>query len=82
MKTDDPNFLPSLFDRIKNQHTDAAQNLDKIFDLKFWQSQPAKIRFLVAWELILQVYRQKGTDVGGLSIQRSIENYQRQPWIE
>lgn len=52
------------------------------FDHNFWQSLPPKIRFLAAWELILDVYRKKDVDVSQLRMQKSIETYQRQPRSE
>ena len=52
--------------------------LDRSFDLKFWQSQPPKIRFTAAWELIQHAYRVKGNDVCQLRLQRSVETFQRQ----
>jgi hypothetical protein len=53
--------------------------LDREFDLKFWQDQPAQARFDAAWELIVHAHRVKGGDVGQLRLQRSVETFQRQP---
>jgi hypothetical protein len=53
--------------------------LDRSFDLKFWQDQPAKARFDATWELIVHAYRVKGGDVRQLRLQRSAETFQRQP---
>jgi len=33
--------------------------LDREFDLKFWQDQPAQARFDAAWELIVHAHRVK-----------------------
>ena len=52
--------------------------LDRSFDLQFWQAQPAKQRFDAAWELIQHAWRVKGHDVRQLRLQRSIETFQRQ----
>lgn len=52
--------------------------LDRSLDLLFWQSQPPKIRFMAAWELIQHAYRVKGYDVRQLRLQRSVETFQRQ----
>ena len=54
------------------------QDLDRSFDLQFWQKQEPKARFEAAWELILHAWRVKGGDVRQLRIQRSVENFQRQ----
>ena len=53
--------------------------LDRSFDLKFWQSQPATERFQAAWELIQHAWKVKGHDVRQLRLQRSVESFQRQP---
>lgn len=53
--------------------------LDRSFDLKFWQAQPAQARFDAAWELIVHANRVKGNDVRQLRLQRSIAVFQRQP---
>jgi hypothetical protein len=53
--------------------------LDRSFDLKFWQEQPAQARFDAAWELIVHAVQVKGGDVRQLRLQRSVEAFQRQP---
>ena len=53
-------------------------DLDRSFDLKFWQAQPATERFKAAWELVIHAWRVKGHDVRQLRLQRSVENFQRQ----
>ncbi len=54
------------------------EDLDRSFDLKFWQSQPAQARFSAAWELIVHAYQVKGHDVRQLRLHRSVETFQRQ----
>lgn len=53
-------------------------DLDRSFDLKFWQAQPANERFKAAWELVIHAWRVKGNDVRQLRLQRSVESFQRQ----
>jgi hypothetical protein len=53
--------------------------LDRSFDLKFWQAQSAQARFAAAWELIVHASKVKGGDVRQLRLQRSVETFQRQP---
>jgi hypothetical protein len=53
--------------------------LDRTFDLQFWQAQTPQARFDAAWELIVHAWRVKGNDVRKLRLQRSIEAFQRQP---
>ncbi len=52
--------------------------LDRSFDLSFWQAQTPQARFLAAWEMILHVANVKGYHVRQLRLQRSVENFQRQ----
>lgn len=39
------------------------EDLDRSFDIAFWQAQPAKARFDAAWELIVHACKVKGIDV-------------------
>lgn len=55
------------------------EELDRSFDLWFWQDQPPQARFAAAWELIVHAYMIKGGDVRQLRLQRSVEAFQRQP---
>jgi hypothetical protein len=54
------------------------QDLDRSFDLKFWQAQSAKARFDASWELIVHYMKVKGRDVRQPRLQRSVTNFQRQ----
>jgi hypothetical protein len=54
------------------------EELDRSFDVAFWQSQTAEARFDAAWELIVHANRVKGNDVRQLRLQRSVETFQRQ----
>ena len=54
------------------------QDLDRSFDLQFWQSQPAQARFDALWEMIVHYTKVKGQDVRQLRLQRSVTNFQRQ----
>jgi hypothetical protein len=53
-------------------------DLDRSFDLEFWQAQPASERFKAAWELVLHAWEIEGHDVRQLRLQRSVESFQRQ----
>jgi hypothetical protein len=44
--------------------------LDRSFDLEFWQSQTAQARCDAAWELVLHAWRVKGNDVRQLRLLR------------
>lgn len=54
------------------------EDLDRSFDLQFWQGQSAAARAVAAWELALHVAKVKGLDVRQLRLQRSVETFQRQ----
>ena len=53
------------------------EDLDRSFDLKFWQAQPAKARFDATWELVVHYMKVKGRDVRQLRLQRSVTHFQR-----
>jgi hypothetical protein len=53
------------------------KDLDRSFDLKFWQEQPAKARFDASWELVVHYMKVKGRDVRQLRLQRSVTHFQR-----
>lgn len=52
--------------------------LDRSFDLDFWQAQSSEARFNASWELIVHYVKVKGLDVRQLRLQRSLESFQRQ----
>jgi len=54
------------------------ENLDRSFDLLFWQSQPANARFQAAWDLIVHASRVKGINVRQLRLHRTVESFQQQ----
>lgn len=53
------------------------QDLDRSFDIEFWQAQDAKARFDATWELITHANRVKGKDVRQLRLQRTTEHFQK-----
>jgi hypothetical protein len=53
-------------------------DLDRSFDIRFWQGLEPRVRFDATWELIVHAWRVKGGDVRQLRLQRSVENFQRQ----
>ena len=54
------------------------EDLDRSFDLQFWQAQSPQARFDAAWELVLHAGKVKGIDVRQPRFQRSVEAYGRQ----
>lgn len=59
------------------EHRGKLQDMDRSFDLKFWQSQPPKARSDAVWEMIVHAMKVKGYDVRQLRLQRSVTNFQR-----
>jgi hypothetical protein len=54
------------------------EELDRSFDIQFWQAQSATARASAAWELTIHAAKVKGIDVRQLRLHRSIEAFQRQ----
>lgn len=71
-------MVQSVFQERRGRITE----LDRSFDLAYWQAQPAEARFQATWELILHYARLKGLDLGSggaqLRMQRSVETFQKQ----
>ena len=61
------------------EHRGKLQELDRSFDLAYWQAQTPEARFTATWELIVHASKVKGVDVRQLRLQRSTEAFQRQP---
>jgi hypothetical protein len=53
------------------------EELDRSFDLQFWQAQTPEARFAATWELIVHASRIKGIDVRQLRLQRAVETFQK-----
>lgn len=60
------------------EHKGKIGELDRTFDLHFWQAQPPAARFNATWELILHYAKVKGLDVYQCRLHRSVESFQRQ----
>ena len=54
------------------------EDLDRSFDLQFWQAQSDAARFAAAWDLVVTAHRLQGKDPSELRLQRSVETFQRQ----
>ena len=48
--------------------------LDRSFDIEFWQRQDSNARFGAAWELVVFAHQRKGRDESELRLQRTIES--------
>ncbi len=54
------------------------EELDRLFDLKFWKAQQDSDKFAAAWELVVHSFIIKGKDVRELRLQRTVEHFGRQ----
>ncbi len=54
------------------------EDLDRSFDLAFWQAQSPAARMNAAWELAVLAVKMKGQDVRQLRLDRSVEVYGKQ----
>ena len=59
------------------ERTGKIEDLDRSFDLQFWQAQTDQARFAAAWELVVHSYIIKGKDVSELELQRTVEHFGR-----
>jgi len=64
--------------RVMERHG-KLEDLDRSFDLQFWQAQSDTARFEAAWDLVLTAQRMQGRHVRQLRLQRSVETFQRLP---
>ena len=58
------------------------EDLDRSLDLAFWQKQTSEARFKATWELIVHASKVRGINVRQLRLQRSVETFQRQEYME
>ena len=54
------------------------QEMDRSFDIEFWQQQGDAAIFRAAWELVEFYYRDRGLNPNDLRLQRTIEHFERQ----
>ncbi len=60
------------------ERTGKIEELDRSFDVQFWQAQPPAERLAAGWQLVVDSYRIKGKDLSELRLQRTVETLQRQ----
>jgi hypothetical protein len=53
------------------------QEMDRSFDIEFWQRQGDAAIFRAAWEMVELYHRDRGLDPNELRLQRTVENFQR-----
>ena len=52
-------------------------NMDRSFDISFWQQQGSNAIFGAAWQMVIDYYSLTGRDVTELEFQRSVEHFRR-----
>lgn len=62
-------FVMERFGKLKD--------MDRAFDIEFWQRQGDAAIFRAAWEMVEMYYRDRGLDPNELRLQRTVENFQR-----
>jgi hypothetical protein len=53
------------------------EDLDRSFDIEFWQRQGAAAIFSAAWELVEHYHTDRGKSLDELRLQRTVEDFQR-----
>ncbi len=53
------------------------KDMDRSFDVAYWQRQGPNAIFAAAWEMVVEAHRWKGGDDSELELQRSVEVVRR-----
>ncbi len=67
--TTESDFVMERFGKLKD--------MDRSFDIEFWQRQGDAAIFRAAWEMVEMYYRDRGLDLNELKLQKHIECFQR-----
>ena len=67
--TNESDFVMERFGKLKD--------MDRSFDIEFWQRQGDAAIFRAAWEMVEMYYRDRGLDPNELRLQRTVENFQQ-----
>jgi hypothetical protein len=54
-----------------------VDELDRSFDIEYWQRQDSQARLSAAWELVVFAHERKGGTADELRLQRTIEYLER-----
>ena len=68
--------LPGVHSRPMMERWGKSAEMDRSFDIRFWQSQDATARLAAVWELVVTAYALKGQDVKACRLARHIESFQ------
>ena len=65
--------------RVVMERKGRIADLDRSFDIEFWQRQGSAAIFAAAWELVELYHADRGKPPNELRLQRTIESFQRLP---
>ena len=68
-ETNTSDFVMERFGKLKD--------MDRSFDIEFWQRQGDAAIFRAAWEMVELYNRDRGLNPDELRLQRTVENFQR-----
>jgi uncharacterized protein (DUF433 family) len=68
--------LPRSYYRPMMERWGKLEDMDRSFDIQYWQSQDASARLAAVWELAVTAYAIKGQDINALRLARHIESFQ------
>ena len=68
--------LPRSYHRPVMERWGKLEDMDRSFDIQYWQSQEASARLVAVWELAVTAYAIKGQDINALRLARHIESFQ------
>ena len=68
-ETNTSDFVMERFGKLKD--------MDRAFDIEFWQRQGDAAIFRAAWEMVELYHRDRGLNPDELRLQRTVENFQR-----
>jgi hypothetical protein len=70
------NSSPKRFDDFM-EGISRVDELDRSFDIEYWQRQDSAARFAAAWELVIFAQERKRSDGSELRLQRTVESLER-----
>ena len=72
-----PHTSPDPLTRFVMERKGRIEDLDRSFDIEFWQRQGAAAIFSAAWELVEHYHTDRGKPLDELRLQRTVEDFQR-----
>jgi hypothetical protein len=67
-----------MSDKFPMERKIGLDELDRSFDIAYWQRQGPEAIFAAAWQLVVDAYRLKGIPLDE-RVRRDIENFRRIP---